>query len=67
MNEEQEMLLMGRRPKRDPLDDYETPQDGGEEEFDEDEDENEEVDFENNRFDRSQIWDDYAEDLDYDD
>ena len=23
MNEERELLLMGRRPKRDPLDDYE--------------------------------------------
>lgn len=64
---------MGRKPKQegggyegsDPLpnedDEFAEFDEGGEDEVDE------EVDFDNPTFKRDQIWNDYAEDLDFDD
>jgi hypothetical protein len=56
----------GRRPKQDDFDDLE-PFDSEEEEGEEDanDDENEEVDFDNPKFKKSDMWNDYAEDLDF--
>ncbi len=57
----------GRRPKHDDFDDLE-PLEGEEdevEEEDDDEDENEEVDFDNPKFKKNDMWNDYAEDLDF--
>jgi hypothetical protein len=57
----------GRRPKHDDFDDLE-PFENEEDEVDEDdeeEDENEEVDFDNPKFKKSGLWNDYAEDLDF--
>ena len=53
---------LGRRPKHDDFDDLE-PLEG--EEDDDDEDENEEVDFDNPKFKKNDMWNDYAEDLDF--
>ena len=60
----------GRKPKHDDFEDLQRL--GGEYQDDydsdaDDEDENEEVDFDTPSFKRDQIWNDYAEDLDYDD
>lgn len=61
----------GRRPKQEDFDDLEPMgEDQGYDEYGEDDDEDdqdEEVDFDNPRFKRDQIWNDYAEDLDFDD
>lgn len=61
----------GRRPKQEDFDDLEPMGDAqGYDEYGEDEeedDQDEEVDFDNPRFKRDQIWNDYAEDLDFDD
>lgn len=62
----------GRRPKQEDFDDLEPlGEDGqGYDEYGEEEEEDEqdeEVDFDNPRFKRDQIWNDYAEDLDFDD
>jgi hypothetical protein len=57
----------GRRPKQDDFDDLE-PFESEEEEGDDDDandDENEEVDFDNPKFKKSDMWNDYAEDLDF--
>lgn len=57
----------GRRPKHDDFDDLE-PLEGEEDEVEEeedDEDENEEVDFDNPKFKKNDMWNDYAEDLDF--
>jgi hypothetical protein len=58
----------GRRPKQE--DDFEdlNPLEKANETYDEydEEEEDEEVDFDNPQFKRDQIWNDYAEDLDYD-
>lgn len=57
----------GRRPKHDDFDDLE-PFENEEDEVDEDdeeEDENEEVDFDNPKFKKTDMWNDYAEDLDF--
>jgi len=56
----------GRRPKRDDFDDLE-PFESEEESVDDDDDddENEEVDFDNPKFKKSDMWTDYAEDLDF--
>ena len=54
----------GRRPKHDDFDDLE-PFENEEEEVDDDEDEDEEVDFDNPKFKKSDMWHDYAEDLDF--
>jgi len=56
----------GRRPKHDDFDDLE-PLEGEEEEGDDDgdEEENEEVDFDNPKFKKTDMWNDYAEDLDF--
>ena len=63
----QETYYFGRRPKQE--DDFEDLNRlGNEEDYDEyeEEEEDEEVDFDNPAFKRDQIWNDYAEDLDYD-
>jgi hypothetical protein len=62
----------GRRPKKEDFDDLEPMEEGQEydyedEDGDEDYEKDEEVDFDNPRFKRDQIWNDYAEDLDFDD
>ena len=57
----------GRRPKHDDFDDLhplENEEDGAEDAADGD-DENEEVDFDNPKFKKSDMWTDYAEDLDF--
>ena len=55
----------GRRPKQE--DDFEDLNPLEENDFEEyDEEEDEEVDSENPQFKRDQIWNDYAEDLDFD-
>lgn len=57
----------GRRPKQDDFDDLE-PFESEEEDGDDDDandDENEEVDFDNPKFKKSDMWNDYAEDLDF--
>lgn len=60
-------MEFGRRPKAEDFDDY-NPLEEQEGNFDEyeDEDEDEEVDFDSPSFKRDQIWNDYAEDLDFD-
>jgi hypothetical protein len=57
----------GRRPKHDDFDDLEPfeNEDEDAEEDDSEEDENEEVDFDNPKFKKTDIWNDYAEDLDF--
>jgi hypothetical protein len=60
---------LGRRSKNDGFDDYEPLAEEGEEfdeYYDEEEEEDEEVDFDNLTFRNDQMWNDYAEDLDYD-
>jgi hypothetical protein len=64
-------MEFGRRPKHDDFDDI-SPLRDAEDEFEEfddkgDEDEDEEVDFDTPTFKRDGIWNDYAEDLDFDD
>jgi|TARA_B110000483_G_scaffold239337_1_gene317635 hypothetical protein len=61
-------LEFGRRPKAEDFDDYQ-PLGGDHDEFEDedDDDEDEEVDFDTPSFKRDQIWNDYAEDLDFDD
>jgi hypothetical protein len=57
----------GRRPKHDDFDDLhplENEEEGGEEDGGGDDD-NEEVDFDNPKFKKSDLWSDYAEDLDF--
>ena len=56
----------GRRPKAEDFDDYNPLE--NQDDFDEyeEEDEDEEVDFDSPSFKRDQIWNDYAEDLDFD-
>ncbi len=67
-SEAMETLYCGRRPKNDsiepsvPLSNDEED----EEEEEEEEDLDEEVNFDKPTFKRDQIWNDYAEDLDYD-
>jgi len=60
-------LEMGRRPKHDDFDDLEPLENEDEdaEDDDSDEEENEEVDFDNPKFKKTDIWNDYAEDLDF--
>lgn len=71
-NDEQqnEKLDLARRRKHDDFDDLnpvgEESEEGFEEFYDEDEDEDEEVDFDNPSFKHGQIWNDYADDLDFD-
>jgi hypothetical protein len=55
----------GRRPKHDDFDDLEPLENEENEVDDDDEDENEEVDFDNPKFKKSDLWNDYAEDLDF--
>ena len=55
----------GRRPKHDDFDDLDPLENGEEEEVDDDDDEDEEVDFDNPKFKKSDMWNDYAEDLDF--
>jgi hypothetical protein len=55
----------GRRPKHDDFDDLGEPFDNEEEEVDDNDDEDEEVDFDNPKFKKSDMWNDYAEDLDF--
>ncbi|HLU69701.1 MAG TPA: hypothetical protein VKZ88_02915 [Fibrobacteria bacterium] len=55
----------GRRPKHDDFDDLEPFDDEGEEIEEESDDEDEEVDFDNPKFKKSDMWNDYAEDLDF--
>lgn len=57
----------GRRPKHDDFDDLEPfeNEDEDAEDDDSEEDENEEVDFDNPKFKKTDIWNDYAEDLDF--
>jgi hypothetical protein len=66
----QPLILMARKPKSDEFDDYRDLEESSEyDEFGEDgndEDEDEEVDFDQPNFKRGQIWDNYAEDLEYD-
>ena len=59
---------MARKPKNDEFDDYRDLEDAdGYDEYAENEDEeDEEVDFDQPNFKRGQIWDNYAEDLEYD-
>ncbi len=68
MDPKQELMWsFGRRPKHDDFDDLdplEREEEGAEEE-DATEDENEEVDFDNPKFKKSDIWNDYSEDLDF--
>jgi len=54
----------GRRPKHDDFDDLE-PFENEDEEVEEDDEEDEEVDFDNPKFKKSDMWNDYAEDLDF--
>jgi hypothetical protein len=66
------MYAMGRRPKSDDFDDFNPFGEESEEDFDPffdeegEEEVDEEVDFENRSFGRDQIWNDYADDLDFD-
>ncbi len=57
----------GRRPKHDDFDDLEPFENEDDEvdEGDDEEDENEEVDFDNPKFKKNDVWNDYAEDLDF--
>jgi hypothetical protein len=64
-------LYCGRRPKHDDFEDINPLGKGAEDEledYDEEEfvDDDEEVDFDTPTFRRDQIWNDYAEDLDFD-
>lgn len=56
----------GRRPKSEDFDEYNPLENQNEFEEFEEEDEDEEVDFDSPSFKRDQIWNDYAEDLDFD-
>jgi hypothetical protein len=60
--------MMARKPKSDEFDDYRDLEEAdGYDEYAENEDEeDEEVDFDQPNFKRGQIWDNYAEDLEYD-
>jgi hypothetical protein len=65
--EQNKTWYCGRRPKQDDFDDlepFESEEEGGEDD-DANEDENEEVDFDNPKFKKSDMWHDYAEDLDF--
>ena len=53
----------GRRPKHDDFDDLDPVENEDDAADDADEDENEEVDFDNPKFKKSDMWSDYAEDL----
>jgi hypothetical protein len=67
MKREEERWEAGRRPKHDDFDDLE-PFENEEGEDDDDADdaeENEEVDFDNPKFKKTDMWNDYAEDLDF--
>ena len=54
----------GRRPKHDDFDDLE-PFESEDDDLDDDDDDDEEVDFDNLKFKKSDMWNDYAEDLDF--
>jgi hypothetical protein len=53
----------GRRPKHDDFDDLDPVENEDESADADDDDENEEVDFDNPKFKKSDMWNDYAEDL----
>ncbi|HEX2612477.1 MAG TPA: hypothetical protein VHO02_02645 [Fibrobacteria bacterium] len=55
----------GRRPKHDDFDDLEPFENEGEEVEEDGDDEDEEVDFDNPKFKKSDMWNDYAEDMDF--
>lgn len=55
----------GRRPKHDDFDDLDPFESEGEEIEEEGDEEDEEVDFDNPKFKKSDMWNDYAEDLDF--
>ncbi|MBF0429882.1 MAG: hypothetical protein HQK83_01280 [Fibrobacteria bacterium] len=59
----------GRRPKSDDFDDLDPNHDGfeGEGSFDsyEEEEENEEINLDNPDFQKGEMWNDYADDLDF--
>jgi hypothetical protein len=55
----------GRRPKHDDFDDLDSFENEDDVDEDDDDDENEEVDFDNPKFKKSDMWNDYAEDLDF--
>ena len=57
----------GRRPKHDDFDDLEPfeNEEGEGDDDDDDAEENEEVDFDNPKFKKTDMWNDYAEDLDF--
>ncbi len=59
--------LAGRRPRHDDFDDLEPfeSEDDASEDEDGDDEENEEVDFDNPKFKKGDMWNDYAEDLDF--
>ena len=67
MKSDESKWNFGRRPKQDNFDDLEHFENEDESADDDDggDDENEEVDFDNPKFKKSDMWTDYAEDLDF--